>query len=61
MKKMNLNEMLAIEGGDLTPQGQYITRLMCGMAVGICFWGFLAPIAAAPAIGCAIGLLAEYN
>lgn len=55
MKTLNLKEMEAIEGG-LTERGRTATGYMCGMAVTLLFTGAFAPLAAAPGLGCALGL-----
>lgn len=56
MKKLE-NEKMEVLTGGVDKRG-YATGLMCGAAATLLFTGIFAPIAAAPGIGCAIGLYA---
>lgn len=55
MKKIEEEKMEFIFGGK--DRKGYATGFMCGMATAMLFTGPFAAIAAAPAIGCAIGLM----
>jgi hypothetical protein len=54
MKKLELNQMEVIEGGNESKETA--TGFMCGAAVVFLFMGPLAPIAGACAVGCALGI-----
>jgi hypothetical protein len=54
MKKLALNQMSVIDGGDGSKGTA--TGFMCGAAVCFLFMGPLAPIAGACAVGCALGI-----
>ena len=61
METLSFEQMEKIEGGKLNAQGTYATGLMCGMAAALLFTGVFAPLAAAPGVGCAIGLYVKYS
>jgi hypothetical protein len=57
MKKLNFEQMEKIEGG----QPKFMTGLMCAVTVGLAFSVFLAPLAGATGVGCAVGLYAIHT
>lgn len=55
MKKLENEKMEVLTGGD---NRKKVTGVMCGMAIVLLCSVAFAPLAAAPGIGCAIGLYA---
>ena len=56
MEKLSLVKMENISGGTQGSNANTATAYMCTLSVLLLFTGFLAPAAAAPGIGCALGL-----
>lgn len=61
MKKLENEKMEVLSGGKLGTNGRFFTGLMCGAAAALLFTGIFAPMAAAPGIGCGIGVYAMSN
>jgi len=59
MKQLEMVQMEDLQGGTLDHRGRFVTGLMCGAAVALLFSGVFAPLAAAPAVGCAVGIYGD--